>query len=152
MDSDNMDLNKFLSEYAKTYAFETILQVPKPEDKTLKVRPEYSAIAVNLGDTDSKVFDSVWRRKCYCEGEPVLSVRSDTRESKMEPCPVCKGTGYIEPYDLMITFVRRPDKLWDVSLYSTKPDVDCGAIAKSFGGGGHLGAAGFQRKELPFEY
>jgi hypothetical protein len=140
------------AKYVKTYAFETILQVPKPEDKTLKVRPEYSAIAVNLGDTDSKVFDSVWRRKCYCEGEPVLSVRSDTRESKMEPCPVCKGTGYIEPYDLMIPFVRRPDKLWDVSLYSTKPDVDCGAIAKSFGGGGHLGAAGFQRKELPFEY
>lgn len=77
------------------------------------------AIAVNLGHTNSKVFDSVWD------------------ESK---------------YDLMITFVRRKDKLWNVSLYSTKEDVDCGAICKSFGGGGHFSAAGFTAKELPFDY
>jgi nanoRNase/pAp phosphatase (c-di-AMP/oligoRNAs hydrolase) len=51
----------------------------------------------------------------------------------------------------MVTFVRRVDKLWNVSLYSTKPEIDCGEIAKSFGGGGHKGAAGFQGKELPFK-
>lgn len=57
-------------------------------------------------------------------------------------------------YDLMITFVRLkyPKQLWTVSLYSTKPDVDCSQIAKLFGGGGHKGAAGFQCKELPFKY
>jgi len=142
------------AKYVKTYAFETILQVPKPEDKTLKVRPEYSAIAVNLGDTDSKVFDSVWRKRCEeCRGSGMYDLPGgyvpDTRKFE---CKRCNGTGYLEPYDLMITFVRQKDKLWNVSLYSTKPDVDCGAIAKSFGGGGHLGAAGFQRKELPFEY
>jgi len=38
---------------------------------------------------------------------------------------------------------------WQVGLYSTKPDVDCGAIAKRFGGGGHPGAAGFMRPETP---
>jgi len=48
--------------------------------------------------------------------------------------------------------VRRKDKLWNATLYSTKPDVDCEAIAKSFGGGGHKGAARFQCDELPFEY
>jgi uncharacterized protein len=55
-------------------------------------------------------------------------------------------------YDLMITFCRLPlpKRQWTVSLYSDKPDVDCGQIAKNFGGGGHKGAAGFQCKELPF--
>jgi nanoRNase/pAp phosphatase (c-di-AMP/oligoRNAs hydrolase) len=37
-----------------------------------------------------------------------------------------------------------------VSLYSTKPEIDCGEIARTFGGGGHKGAAGFQCTELPF--
>jgi len=57
-------------------------------------------------------------------------------------------------YDLMITFVRMklPAKKWTVSLYSTKPDIDCGKIAKVFGGGGHPGAAGFQCENLPFEH
>lgn len=59
-----------------------------------------------------------------------------------------------EKYDLMITFcrIKLPAKIWTVSLYSTKPEIDCGAIAKNYGGGGHPGAAGFQCKELPFEY
>jgi nanoRNase/pAp phosphatase (c-di-AMP/oligoRNAs hydrolase) len=37
-----------------------------------------------------------------------------------------------------------------VSLYSTRDDIDCGAIAKTYGGGGHKGAAGFQCDTLPF--
>lgn len=56
-------------------------------------------------------------------------------------------------HHLMITFCRLklPARKWTVSLYSTRDDVDCGNIAKSFGGGGHKGAAGFQCSELPFE-
>lgn len=57
-----------------------------------------------------------------------------------------------EKHELMITFVRLkpPAGKWTVSLYSTRQDVDCGEIAKSFGGGGHKGAAGFQCEQLPF--
>jgi len=57
-------------------------------------------------------------------------------------------------HDLMITFCRLkpPAHKWTVSLYSTKPEVDCGAIAKAYGGGGHQGAAGFQCETLPFEH
>lgn len=57
-----------------------------------------------------------------------------------------------EKHDLMITFCRLkpPASKWTVSLYSTKENVDCGAIAKTFGGGGHKGAAGFQCIDLPF--
>lgn len=55
-------------------------------------------------------------------------------------------------HHLMITFCRLkpPAGKWTVSLYSTRADVDCGSIAKSFGGGGHKGAAGFQCESLPF--
>lgn len=55
---------------------------------------------------------------------------------------------------LMITFCRLklPARKWTVSLYSTRDDVDCGAIAREFGGGGHRGAAGFQCENLPFDH
>ena len=53
---------------------------------------------------------------------------------------------------MMIAFCRLkpPAGKWIVSLYSTRDDIDCGTIAKSFGGGGHKGAAGFQCDQLPF--
>lgn len=37
-----------------------------------------------------------------------------------------------------------------VSLYSGAADVDLGALARQFGGGGHKGAAGFTCKTLPW--
>lgn len=45
-------------------------------------------------------------------------------------------------HDIMMPF-QFNGKFWTVSLYSTKPEVDCSAICKSMGGGGHKGAAGF---------
>ena len=53
-------------------------------------------------------------------------------------------------YAMMITFGWRKGQ-WTVSLYSTREDVDCSAIAKKHGGGGHKGAAGFQCMSLPFD-
>lgn len=54
-------------------------------------------------------------------------------------------------HDAMCAYGRLKDGRWRVSLYSTKPEVDCGAICKAFGGGGHAGAAGFLCDELPWE-
>lgn len=53
-----------------------------------------------------------------------------------------------EDFDLMLPFCF-DGKQWTVSIYSTK-DIDCGTLAKKYGGGGHKKAAGFQCKELPF--
>lgn len=57
-------------------------------------------------------------------------------------------------YDLMIVFCRLPlpKCQWTVSLYTDKPEIDCGKIATVFGGGGHKNAAGFTCFDLPFEY
>jgi oligoribonuclease NrnB/cAMP/cGMP phosphodiesterase (DHH superfamily) len=54
-----------------------------------------------------------------------------------------------EDYDLMMPFCW-DGKQWTVSIY-TKKDIDCSALAKKYGGGGHKSAAGFQCKDLPFE-
>ena len=48
-----------------------------------------------------------------------------------------------EKHDAMLAFTYT-GKLWTVSLYTTKDSVDCSAIAKANGGGGHKKAAGFQ--------
>ncbi len=45
-------------------------------------------------------------------------------------------------YDLMIPF-RFDGKEWAYSLYTTK-EIDCSALAKKYGGGGHKKAAGFK--------
>lgn len=53
-------------------------------------------------------------------------------------------------HDAMCAYGQLKDGRWRVSLYSTKEEVDCGAIAKVLGGGGHKGAAGFICDELPW--
>lgn len=53
-------------------------------------------------------------------------------------------------HDIMISFYWSHRGEWKISLYTTKEDVDCGALCKKHGGGGHHQAAGFQCKELPF--
>jgi len=57
-----------------------------------------------------------------------------------------------DKYKLMISFHRRSDAQWSVSLYTKHDDVDCAFIAKLFGGGGHQKAAGFVVAELPFNH
>jgi len=55
-----------------------------------------------------------------------------------------------EKYDLMATFYLQKKGTWKVSLYTTRADVDCSAIAKARGGGGHQKAAGFICSRLPW--
>ncbi len=53
-------------------------------------------------------------------------------------------------HDLMVTFCRSDNK-WLINLYTKREEINCGEIAKKYGGGGHRKAAGFRRKELPFK-
>jgi uncharacterized protein len=57
----------------------------------------------------------------------------------------------IKEYELLVTFGFN-GVIWNVSLYAGNDIVDCGNIAKTYGGGGHKGAAGFQVNELPKEF
>ncbi len=40
---------------------------------------------------------------------------------------------------------------WTFSMYTDKPGIDVGTLAKKYGGGGHLGASGFQSQSIPFD-
>jgi oligoribonuclease NrnB/cAMP/cGMP phosphodiesterase (DHH superfamily) len=55
-------------------------------------------------------------------------------------------------YDAMMVFAWAPKiRKWRVSMYTDKEGIDVSTIAKKMGGGGHIGAAGFECKELPFK-
>ena len=54
-----------------------------------------------------------------------------------------------EKYDFMLMFGWRKGA-WRISLYTTRDDLEAGAVAKQYGGGGHPQAAGFECQELPF--
>lgn len=56
-----------------------------------------------------------------------------------------------EKHDIMISFKINKDKIYSVSLYSEKPDIDVSVIAKKYGGGGHAGASGFSCEKLEFK-
>jgi oligoribonuclease NrnB/cAMP/cGMP phosphodiesterase (DHH superfamily) len=51
-------------------------------------------------------------------------------------------------YDFMIAYSQLKSGKWSFSAYTDKQDRDASVIAKSFGGGGHVGAAGFTVEEL----
>lgn len=57
----------------------------------------------------------------------------------------------LKDYDIGIKFCRVGGGIWRVGLYSMQLSVDCGTLAKLYGGGGHSGAAGFSVEELPFK-
>jgi len=58
-----------------------------------------------------------------------------------------------EKHDIMVAFSRRANHKWKFSVYTKKNNIDCSAICKKYGGGGHKGAAGFEVKtdEIPFK-
>lgn len=53
-------------------------------------------------------------------------------------------------FDIMMPF-DFDGKGWNISIYTTKDDIDCSEIAKKYGGGGHKKAAGFRCTKLPFK-
>lgn len=56
----------------------------------------------------------------------------------------------IEEYDFMCNFFMNKKNTWNLSFYTRKEGVDVSKIAASFGGGGHVRAAGASKlKTLP---
>ena len=59
--------------------------------------------------------------------------------------------GVTPDHDGVMVYSRSADGGWRFGLYDERGITDCGEVAKLFGGGGHLKAAGFQRRTLQFE-
>ena len=56
----------------------------------------------------------------------------------------------IKEYDAVIPFYFNGSR-WTYSMFTDKDNVDCESVAKSFGGGGHLKAAGWTSDKLLFD-
>ena len=54
-----------------------------------------------------------------------------------------------DAYDLYMVYIHTKDG-FEISLYNTNGKIDCSVIAKSYGGGGHRGAAGFKSMTADF--
>lgn len=78
------------------------------------------------------------------EHEPALVVNRGMNNSR------AFGSRY-DPlkHAFMVSYVRRRDGGYTVSIYSDKEHVHCGQIAQGYGGGGHKGAAGFHTDTDP---
>ena len=56
----------------------------------------------------------------------------------------------IEKYDFMCNFFMNKKNTWNLSFYTSKDDIDVSKIAATFGGGGHVRAAGASKlRKLP---
>lgn len=75
--------------------------------------------------------------KVWFEGHNCIAVNAPNTGSK-----VFDSVPGVKSYDFMIVF-HRGKKRWKYSLYEDKGEVDVGAIARRYGGGGHEGAGGF---------
>lgn len=75
-------------------------------------------------------FDCV-PQKCICVNSPI-------RNSNL-----FKSVWDEELYDYMIVYSETKKREWGFSAYTTKKGKDASRIAKIFGGGGHVGAAGW---------
>lgn len=123
-----------------------------------------------LGDCGEERTDD-WLRAITAGGDSVLRYEAKQNEIAMSACGFeTEFEGYRvlaanrgptnsklfeskwdpEKHDIMISFYWSHRGEWKISLYTTKNDIDCGAICKKHGGGGHPKAAGFQCKTLPF--
>jgi nanoRNase/pAp phosphatase (c-di-AMP/oligoRNAs hydrolase) len=54
----------------------------------------------------------------------------------------------INQYDVFVRCVKGRDTGWMCSITTEKSDIDVSVIAKRFGGGGHVKAAGFRVEKL----
>jgi hypothetical protein len=145
---------------AEAGAFEARLALPDPYKQPIVVEDKEGNHSVVHpgpryrleGGKCERISDAVLPvYRCVCLNTPIYN--SQAFDSVWDP----------GKHDVMVAFAKVVVKSqvyrgdlggqvrWKVSLYSVKPEVDCGEIAKAFGGGGHKGAAGFMCDWLPWE-
>jgi oligoribonuclease NrnB/cAMP/cGMP phosphodiesterase (DHH superfamily) len=120
----------------------------------------------NTGNKNARIHGEIFWLKLLSDGETILKYKKQTDKSVNESigfecslgdyscwainrgrCSSDRMGGRISEYDAVISY-GHDGSVFTVSLYSEKIDVS--EIAKTYGGGGHKGAAGFQCKKLPF--
>lgn len=105
----------------------------------------YGEVLLKKQKMDNKAYAKSFSFETVISGLKVIALNRGMTNSQMFESVYDKSE-----HDGMLTFVWRKGQ-WTVSIYSDKKEIDVSLICKSFGGGGHKGAAGFQCLELPFK-
>ena len=129
-----------------------IREVVRDGRMLLRYQAEVNRRACELGNHVQYLFPpggpykNVWQNQQSVEGFTALCCNTIVFNSQF-------FDGFYDPekHDVMVPYCKLADGRWKVSLYSTKPEIDCGAICMTFGGGGYKGAAGFICDKLPWE-
>lgn len=123
-------------------------------DSILKEEEDYSRISI------SKVISEGYIILGYIEEENRNYIKSFAYQSKFEGLKaIVVNRSHLsslffksvyKDYDILIGWCYIGGGKYTVGLYSANPNVNCGNIAKFYGGGGHKGAAGFTTSDIPF--
>lgn len=120
------------------------LEFEKNYDNNIELRIDAGKLILAYQDQISKVQMEKAAFECEFEGLKAICLNG----SSMVFNSLSFKSVYDESkHDVMVLFQFTGDQ-WKFTLYTTKNDVDCSAIAKSKGGGGHKQAAGFETKDI----
>ena len=109
------------------------------EDKTIKA----GKIILNYQESEDKKAIDFYSFEAEFGGLKAICLNSTRFNSQ-----VYKSVWDNTKHDIMLAWVNVKGESCTVSLYTDKEGIDVSQIAKSFGGGGHKQAAGFQCKNV----
>lgn len=138
--------------YVKTYCMPNIDNIPEAYN-ILKDSQENIFEVIELGKAMYDYQKAMWKTYSYYAklkefmGWNVLYINSNQRSSHQ-----VMGSKLLPEADIICVYTHNNGK-WEYSFYHDKnnPEVNCGEIARTFGGGGHKNAAGFETDFFIFE-
>lgn len=131
--------------FSKTYCMTNVNNIPKAHEFLSRYQERVDE-CISLGKAMYDYQKSIWTTYSYYAkladfmGWKVLYMNSNQRSSHQ-----VMGSKYLQEADIICIYTHN-NGTWEYSMYHDKdnPDVNCGDIARSFGGGGHKNAAGFE--------
>ena len=146
---------QIISNYEEAYRALNFYMLQDPNDRNLvdsvleKGIAIYQYLKTEAKQTYKKAFDVPFS---------IITTYSETSRSELRYKFLCVNQERFNPINFGIDYHKDgydgfacfwyKDGKWMFSLYNDDGSVDCSAIAKQYGGGGHFGAAGFVTEDL----
>jgi oligoribonuclease NrnB/cAMP/cGMP phosphodiesterase (DHH superfamily) len=123
----------------------SVLLNPSSEELDVTDILQHGKMIMEYQDSENEKYAKTCAFETEIDGYKVLAINKGLTNSQ-----IFDSVWDPEKHHIMSPFYRKKDGTWKVSLYTTRQDVDCSAIAKKRGGGGHQQAAGFTTPSCPY--
>lgn len=153
----------YITNYESAYRYlirslEQTVENTCPEDDIYKIGKHiYSFLCTEAKQTYKNGFEIELGTKYYGSIDPI-DENSETQVFTKEFKFICINKERFNPINFGIDYHKDEydgaacfhyaNGMWNFSLYNDNGEVDCSAIAKQYGGGGHKGAAGFRINDI----